>query len=59
MNPKKRTKDDDFKSVARELGCDEDKERFERQLRAVARAKPPVKKAPKPKRKAKAKTARK
>ena len=30
---------DDFVSVARELGCDEDKERFERQLEKIAKAK--------------------
>jgi len=30
---------DDFVSVARELGCDEDKGRFERQLEKIAKAK--------------------
>jgi hypothetical protein len=29
----------DFVSVARELGCDEDKGRFERQLEKIAKAK--------------------
>ena len=29
----------DFVSVARELGCDEDKDRFERQLEKIAKAK--------------------
>ena len=47
MNPREANKatkgrkdrDDDFASVARELGCDEDKDRFERQLEKIAKAK--------------------
>jgi hypothetical protein len=35
----KKTKPSDFASVARELGCDEDKGRFERQLEKIAKAK--------------------
>ncbi len=30
---------DDFKSVARRLGCDEDKDRFEAKLGKIAKAK--------------------
>jgi hypothetical protein len=33
-------KSDDFKSVARRLGCDEDKARFEKKLKKIAKAKP-------------------
>jgi hypothetical protein len=33
---------DDFESVARRLGCDEDKESFEKKLGKIARAKIPV-----------------
>jgi hypothetical protein len=33
-------KTDDFKSVARRLGCDEDKARFEAKLKKIAKAKP-------------------
>ena len=29
---------DDFKSVAKALGCDEDKDRFEAKLRKIAKA---------------------
>jgi hypothetical protein len=36
---RKKSHSADFISVARELGCDEDKERFERQLEKIARAK--------------------
>ena len=32
-------KSDDFESVARRLGADEDKERFEAKLKAIAKAK--------------------
>jgi hypothetical protein len=35
----KKAKPGDFATVARELGCDEDKERFERQLEKIAKAK--------------------
>jgi hypothetical protein len=38
--PKAKPKKSDFASVARELGCDEDKDRFERALGKIARAKP-------------------
>jgi hypothetical protein len=31
---------DDFKSVAKRLGCDEDKGRFEAKLRKIAKVKP-------------------
>ena len=31
---------DDFKSVARRLGCDEDKAAFEEKLKKIAKAKP-------------------
>ena len=42
------TKPDDFKSVARRLECDEDKERFEAKLGKIAKAKTKVTKhAPK------------
>jgi len=37
--PNKDRKAHDFISVARELGCDENKERFERQLAKIAKAK--------------------
>ncbi len=37
--PSHELKKADFASVARELGCDEDKERFERQLEKIAKAK--------------------
>ncbi len=43
--PTKATKpklDDDFVSVARRLGADEDKERFEKMLGKIAKAKPPM-----------------
>jgi hypothetical protein len=33
---------DDFKSVARRLECDEDKERFEAKLGKLVRAKKPI-----------------
>lgn len=40
MSPQKGTAvGSDFVSVARELECDEDKERFERQLGKIAKAK--------------------
>jgi len=35
---------DDFKSVARALGCDEDKGRFEEKLKKIVKAKPKGKK---------------
>jgi hypothetical protein len=38
-------KSDDFKSVARRLECDEDRERFEKKLGKIAKATP----KPKPK----------
>jgi hypothetical protein len=34
------SKPQDFKSVARRLGCDEDRARFEEKLGKIARAKP-------------------
>lgn len=34
---------DDFKRVARELGCDEDEANFDAKLKEVARSKPPPK----------------
>jgi hypothetical protein len=39
-NRKRAIKPDDFKSVARRLECDEDKERFEKALSKIAHAKP-------------------
>jgi hypothetical protein len=36
---KKEVKSDDFVSVARRLGADEDKERFEKKLGKIAKAK--------------------
>lgn len=39
--PKARKLSDDFKSVARRLGCDEDKGRFEAKLGKIARAPAP------------------
>lgn len=36
--PKPEKQGDDFESVARRLGCDEDKERFEKKLGKIARA---------------------
>jgi hypothetical protein len=46
-SPKKTSASDQHKrfvETARELGCDEDKERFEEQLRRIATAKPKPKK---------------
>jgi hypothetical protein len=37
-----KVKSDDFVAVARRLGCDENKERFEAKLRKIAKAKPPA-----------------
>jgi hypothetical protein len=34
----RRVQADDFKSVARRLGCDEDKSRFEKKLGKIAKA---------------------
>jgi hypothetical protein len=34
------SKSDDFKSVAKRLGCDEDKAAFEKKLGKIAKAKP-------------------
>jgi len=42
---RKSTKSDDFKSVARRLGCDEDKAAFEKKLGKIAKAKPAAKRA--------------
>ena len=39
-NKKTSSKPDDFKSVAKRLGCDEDKARFEAKLGKIAKAKP-------------------
>jgi hypothetical protein len=39
LRPKREGKPEDFVSVARELECDEDKERFEQQLAKIAKAK--------------------
>lgn len=36
----KKPSKDSFKEVARRLGCDEDKARFEKKLREIAKAKP-------------------
>ena len=38
---KKSSEPDDFVSVARRLGADESKERFEAKLKKIAKAKPP------------------
>jgi hypothetical protein len=35
-----KAKSDDFAAVARRLGCDEDKDRFEAKLAKIAKAKP-------------------
>ena len=40
LKPKRRTH---FKSLAREIGCDEDRDRFEARLKIIAKA-PPLKK---------------
>ena len=37
--PPKKTSRDDFKSLARRLGCDEDKAAFEAKIGKIARAK--------------------
>ena len=37
---------DRFKETARQLECDEDKERFEEKLKRIAKAKPPPKSKP-------------
>jgi hypothetical protein len=46
MNQEKKTDKDQFKrfiETARKLGCDEDKERFEKSLGKIAAYKPPKK----------------
>ena len=40
----KKKGDEDFVSVARRLECDEDKARFERKLKKIAKVKPAVSK---------------
>lgn len=42
--PKPKKKSDDFESVAKRLGCDDDKDRFEAKLGKIARANPKLKK---------------
>ena len=39
----KQAAQDEFETVARRLGCDEDKERFEKKLGKIAKAKPEAK----------------
>lgn len=41
--PKPEKREDDFESVARRLGCDEDKERFEKKLGKIVKAIPAAK----------------
>ena len=43
-NPNRKRRDDSFESVAKRLGCDEDKKRFEEKLGKIARAKPRLEK---------------
>ena len=38
--PTRRPPADDFESVAKRLGCDDDKDRFEAKLGKIAKAKP-------------------
>jgi hypothetical protein len=44
--PEAKSQFERFKQAARELGCDEDKERFERKLGQIATAQPRPKKKP-------------